>query len=208
GERLRYAPAARIGRAERSLHELHPLHALRAHDLDRLSVEEELHAFLAAVAVVAPGAGHVVLVAPIGAGDALRPLPDRGAIAVHGGIAATQHEDPQPAHADEGVRGTFEAELTTDVGNEVWQGLVHSRQLFPGKSTAHTGVRAHAEKDGVVGGEQLREGKIATDLASEAKFDAHTLQQLAARLHHLLRQLERRDAEGEESADARLPVEH
>ncbi len=42
----------------------------------------------------------------------------------------------------------------------------------------------------------------------QAKFDAHVLHDLAALLHHLFLELERRYAEGQQAADLRIAVEH
>src|ERR1700728_591505 len=54
GDDLRHAPPAPVRLPESRRHQLHTLDPFRAHDLDRLSVEQELHALLAAVTVVAP----------------------------------------------------------------------------------------------------------------------------------------------------------
>ena len=45
------------------------------------------------------------------------------------------------------------------------------------------------------------------DLDAEAELDAHAFHQLAALLDHLLLELEGRDAEGQQTADARVAVE-
>ncbi len=55
---------------------------------------------------------------------------------------------------------------------------------------------------------QLVECYVAADLDVQAEFDAHVLHDLAALLHHLLFELERRNAEGQQSADLRVAVEH
>ncbi len=58
------------GRTQARLHQLDALHPVGADDLDRLAIEQKRHAFFLAVLVVAPRSRHVLLVAPIGAGNA------------------------------------------------------------------------------------------------------------------------------------------
>jgi hypothetical protein len=60
----------------------------------------------------------------------------------------------------------------------------------------------------VVVGQQLVERDVAADLAVQHELDAHALQQHAARLDDFLLQLEGRDAEGQQAADARVAVVH
>src|SRR5690606_13977314 len=115
GNRLGHAAAARTRRTEPPLHDLDALDALGTDDLDRLTVEEELDALFPAVLVVAARARHVRLVAAIHAGDGQRALTDRRAIAVHGGIAAAEHDDALALHADELLRRARQAELVIDV---------------------------------------------------------------------------------------------
>src|SRR6185312_245835 len=52
------------------------------------------------------------------------------------------------------------------------------------------------------------EAEVGADLETQAELDAHALHDLAPRLHDLLLQLEGRDTEGEQPADARVAVEH
>ena len=52
------------------------------------------------------------------------------------------------------------------------------------------------------------ERDVAADLDVQAKFDAHAFHDFAALLDHVLFELERRDAEGQQSADLRVAVEH
>src|SRR6185437_3286841 len=61
------ATAARIWRSEARLNDLHALDGVRADDLGRLRIEEELHTLLLAVLVVAARARHVELIATVGA---------------------------------------------------------------------------------------------------------------------------------------------
>jgi hypothetical protein len=99
-------------------------------------------------------------------------------------------------------------ELVADVGNEIGKRRVHARQVLAREPAAHRRVGPHAEKHRVVIGEQPLEGQVGADLAAEAELDSHTLHDLAARLDHLFLQLERRNAKGEQPADARVTVEH
>ena len=91
------------GRSQARLDHLHALDFAVAEDLDRLAIEQEFDALFLAVLVVAARAGHVLLIAPVGAGDTLRALADRGAIAIHAGIAAAQHHDALAAQVDEAL---------------------------------------------------------------------------------------------------------
>src|SRR5882672_11221691 len=101
---LRNPSAARIGFAESRLDELYTFNTVRAHNLNGLAVEEKLNSLFLAVLVVAPGAGHVVLIAPVRAGHGLGTLPDRRTIAVHSRVTATQHNHTLAAHADQALR--------------------------------------------------------------------------------------------------------
>src|SRR5690606_23911919 len=95
------APALGIGLAHAGLHELDTPHlAVLTHDFLGLVVEDELDAFLAGILHFATGAGHVLFVAAIDTGDGRRALADRRAVAVHGSVAATQHDDTLAFHAD------------------------------------------------------------------------------------------------------------
>src|SRR5262249_19366561 len=175
---------------------------------DPLAVEEKLNALFAAVPVVTPRARHVVLIAPVGAGDAQRPLADRGAVAVHRGIAAPQHQHLPAAHADESVRSTLEAQLELDVGNEVRQGLVDPGQFLAGEPAPDGGVGAHTEKHGVVLAQQLPEGEVAPYLAPEAESDTQAYHRGGARLQDILLELEGGNPESEQSADTVVTLEH
>src|SRR5579872_4254710 len=208
GHRNRHAPAPRIGRAEPRLDELDALDALASHDLDRLAVEEELDALLAAVLVVASRARHVALIAPVSAGDRLRPLAHRGAVAIHRRIATPQHDDALARHADEGVCRTLELELVADVGDEKGQRLVHPGKLLARQAALDRCIGPHAEKHGVVFREQLFERNIRPHFAPQAKLHPHALHDLAALLHDLFLELEGRDSEGQQTADARVAIEH
>src|SRR5208282_620682 len=68
--------------------------------------------------------------------------------------------------------------------------------------------RAHAEKDRIEFADQVLECEVAADLDAQAEFDSHVLHDLAALVHHLFFELERRYAEGQQAADLRMAVEH
>ena len=87
---------------------------------------------------------------------------------------------------------------------------MHARQILARKAALHGVIGAHAE-----------EHRIVTRASSSSKDDiarrprtpsrnshAHAFHDLAALLHHLLLELEGRDAEGQQSADARVAIEH
>ena len=85
---------------------------------------------------------------------------------------------------------------------------MHARQVLAGEAALDVAVGAHAEEHRVELGEQRLEGEVAADLDAEPELDAHALHDLAALLDDLLLELERRDAEGQQAADARVAVEH
>ena len=88
GHDLRDAPAAMPGITQHGLDGLNAGDKLLAQDLDRLAIKQELDALFLAVFVVPTRTGHVLLIAPVGAGHGLRALADRRAVAVHRGIPA------------------------------------------------------------------------------------------------------------------------
>jgi hypothetical protein len=85
---------------------------------------------------------------------------------------------------------------------------MHAGQLLAREAAAHVPVGAHAQEYRIVLGQQRLERQVASNVHAETKLDAHTLHQLAARLDHLLLQLERWYAEGQQAADALMAVEH
>src|SRR5690606_9802688 len=122
------AAPARVGGTETRFHHHHAFHAVAARDRHRLAVEQEADAFLAAVLELAARAGHVLGVAPVRAGDARRALPDRGAVAVHAGVAAAEHHDMLAGEIDPGPLLAVHAELAVHVGDQVGQRLVNAWQ--------------------------------------------------------------------------------
>src|SRR5690606_16402250 len=90
-----------VGGTQARLHHLDALHLAVADDLDGLAVEQELDTLLPGILHLAAGAGHIDLVAAIHTGDAGGALADRGAVAVHGGVAAAEHHHPLAGDADE-----------------------------------------------------------------------------------------------------------
>ena len=93
----RPAPASarpgRIGRAQTHAHGAHGASTVRVAE-ERLGRRQpdELHAFLLGVAHLAHRARHVGAVAPVEALHRLGALADRGAHAVHRGVAAADHD--------------------------------------------------------------------------------------------------------------------
>src|SRR5512139_879884 len=204
----RRAAAARVGWAELGRHQLHALDAAAADDLDRLAVPQEVDAFFLGVGDLALGAGHVLLVAAVGAGDARCALADAGAVAVHRGVAAAQNHHALAAHVVEGLAGLGEVEAFPHVGDQERQRLEHAGQVLAGEAALHVGVGAHAHEHGVVFVEQALQRHIPADLGVEAEFDTHALEDFAATGHHRLFHLEFRDAEGEQAADLVVAVVH
>ena len=99
-------------------------------------------------------------------------------------------------------------ELIVDVGDEIGKRVVNARQILARETTLHRGVGAHPEEHRIEILEQSLEGDVAADLRAELKFDAHALHDFAALLDDLLLELEGRNAERQQAADARVAVKH
>src|SRR5690606_15226175 len=179
-----------------------------ANDGDGLAVEEELHPLFLGILHLATRAGHVRRIATIGAGHALGTLADGGTVAVHRGVATSEHHHLLALHVDEIIGGLLEAEVAVDVGDEEIQGIVHARQILTGETALHVGVGAHAHEHGVVVGQQLLDADVLAHLGIETELDAHAAEDFAATAEYALLQLELGDAEGEQAADLRVAVEH
>src|SRR5262249_11127980 len=206
--RLRHAPAASVGLAEACFDELDALDHVSAHDLYGLAIEQEFDAFLPAVLVVPARAGHVALVTPVGAGHGFGTLADRGAIAIHTCIAATEHHDSLAAHADESLRTTGEAQLVIDVGDQVRESLIHAREVFTRETALDVRVGSHPKKDSVVLREERLEGNMGSNVDAEPKLDAHSFHHFTTFLDDILFELERRNSKCEQAANAGIAVEH
>ena len=150
------------------------------------------------------------LVAPVGAGAPSR-APWRIAVRLQ-----SMPVSPPPstttrcaAHADERLRGAGKSELVIDVGNEIRQRLVHARQVLPGEAALHGGVGAHAEEHRIVFLEQLLEARYRCRPRMPRRNSTPMPCMISRRFStHFLLELERRDAEGEQAADARVAIEH
>jgi hypothetical protein len=84
---------------------------------------------------------------------------------------------------------------------------VHARQILAREAAFDVGVSAHAEEHGIELLDETLELDVAADLDIQSKFDAHALHDFTALLDDLLFQLERRNAEGQQSADLRIAIE-
>ena len=104
-------------------------------DFNRLLVEQEVHAFFLAVYNLPARTRHAVLVAPIGTGNACRTLPDRGAIAVHTRIAATQNNNPLATQINVLLISKTDAHFMTDIRYKIGQCFVNAGEIFPGEAT-------------------------------------------------------------------------
>ncbi len=206
-DNLGNAPAAQIGRTEARLYQLHTLHAVGTDDFNRLPIEQERNAFLLAVLVVATRTRHVLFIAPVGAGDARRTLPNGSAVAIHPGIAAAEHDHVLVAQVDEFRGAIADLQFAVDVRDQIGQRFVHPRQVFAAESAFDVPIGAHAEKYGIKLFHDLAERDVPSDLPIQAKFHAHAFHDLAALLHHVFFELERRYAEGEQSADLGIAIE-
>src|SRR5699024_5339623 len=70
----------------------------------RLAAVGEIHAFFARMRDFADRAGHADFVAPVHAGDFRRAQAHRGAHAIHGGIAAAEHDHAAAGHVARLIR--------------------------------------------------------------------------------------------------------
>src|SRR5262249_21085828 len=152
---------------------------------------------------------HVPLVAAIGAGYGLGSLADGRTIAVHTRITATEHYNTFATHADQALGAAGEPQFVVDVGDEIGQCLVDARQVLAAATCLHVGVGYHSEEYGVVLIEQLLERHVAgAHVDAQAELNTHALHDLPALLDHFLLELERRDAECQQTSDSRVAVEY
>ncbi len=133
-------------------------------------------------------------------------LADGGAIAVHAGIAAADDHHALAPKIDKAVLGTGQFEFAVDVGDQIRQRLVDTGQVLARKLALDVAIGAHAEKHSIELLEQRGERQIAAHLDTEPELDAHALHDLAALLDHLFLELEGRNAEGQQPADARITI--
>src|SRR6056297_2504240 len=121
-DRLGPPPAVGIGLAQTRLDKMDAFNLVLsdavAHDLDRLAVEHEFDAFVPGVLDFLAAAGHVGLVAAIGAGDRERTLSDGGAHAIHRGVATSQHHDALAVDIDIGKAGIAGAEHAVNIPDQ------------------------------------------------------------------------------------------
>ncbi len=196
-----------VGLAQAGTHHLDAFDPLFTHHRHRLTVEQEVHALLAGVGHLTPGARHVLFVTAVRAGHLTGALTDGGAVAVHGGIATAQHHHTLTFQRDKVLGILLEAQAVVDVGDQVVERLVHPGQVLAGEATFHIGIGAHAEEHGVVLRQQFLEGDVLAHLDVEAELHAHLLEHRTTTFHHRLLELELGDAEGQQAADLGVLVE-
>ena len=107
---------------------------------------------------------------------------------------------------DEIRRVLLQTHDPVDVGDQERQGLMDARQILAGETALHIGIRAHTQKYGVVFVQQALEREVPADLGFEHELHPHTLQHLTTAANHLFFQLERGNAEGQQTADLRITV--
>ena len=107
----------------------------------------------------------------------------------------------------EKIGAAVQPKFPVDIGNEIRQCLMHAGKILTVEAAFDVGVGPHAEKHRIELVGDLLEGNIAADLDIQSKFDAHAFHDFAALLHHVLFQLERRDAEGQQAADLGIAIE-
>ena len=199
--------AMRVG-THLGMNQAHAAHlALLAKQGERLAMEQEVHAFLAAVADLAARTGHAGLVAAVHAGDRGGAEAHRGAVAIHAGVAAAEHDDVLAVEVERG-RHRLVVEQAVRVGDQERQRVVYAVEFAPGQLAVDEGVGTGAEEDRVIVRQQPFERDVAADLHVEMEAHAHAFEYLAPGVDHRLVQLERRNAEGEQAADLALAVEH
>ena len=126
GNRFRSAAAAFIRLAQLCGDDFNAFDPAIADDFNRLAVPEKLHAFFFGVGDFAFGAGHVGLVAAIGATDRERTLTNRGAVAVHRGVAATEDDHMFAVHINKVSGIFFQFQTAFNIGDQKRQGLINA----------------------------------------------------------------------------------
>ena len=176
-----------------------------------------MHAFLARVRHLAGGAGHVGLVAAVGAGDLRRAEADRRAHAIHAGVAAAEYHHALAAQVGQRERG-FPAGDGPAIGrvaaddaavlHQERQRRQHPRQVLAGQPAIGVAIRAEPEEHRVVVLQQGFDGDVTADLDPQPERHAHAFQDRAAGGDDGLVQLEAGDAELQQAADLLIAVEH
>ena len=173
-----------------------------------LAIEQKFDAFLARVFHLTATAGHVVLIAAIGAHNPLGALADRCAYAVHGGVAATQYQHALILEIDIWRVLISTVQHMIHVANQVRQCRVHAGQIKTGKVAADILVGTDAGEHGVVVVQQRGQRDITPDLGIQMKTDVHVVHDLVAGRYHLLVQFEWRNTVGEQAADAGIAIKY
>ena len=167
-----------------------------------------MHALFFRISHFTFGAGHVFFVAAIGTGHTARALANRGAVTVHGGITTTKHNDFLAFYANKIFRALFKAEVAIHVGNQKWQRIIDTGQVFTGEAAFHVGVGSHAHEDRVVIAQQFFHGDVLTHFGIQAEFDTHFGKDLTATAHHALFKLELRNTKSQQAADFGILIEY
>ena len=192
-------------------------HPVRANRLDPGVAEkrlgggepDELDAFLLGIADLAQRTRHVGAVAPVEAADRLGALADRGAHAVHRGVAAADDHHVLAGRVQGAVvEGGDRVAQTLAVA----RGEKVERRHDPGQAAAGCGevaglVDAGSDEYGVMALAQLGEARaLAADVAGEMEVDAAVAQVPGPALDDRLLQLEARDAIDQQPADPVVAV--
>ncbi|KAG1449553.1 hypothetical protein G6F57_016595 [Rhizopus arrhizus] len=178
--------AVGIGLAQPGLDHGHADHLVigAGFDRQRLAVEQEAHALLARVGHLARAAGHVGLVAAVGAGDLGRAQPHRAAHAVHAGIAAAEHHHALAVQIGQGDgvlpagnRPALRIIAADDAAvlhqeRQRWQ---HALQVLAVQAAIGVAVGPGADEHRIVAVQQLLHTDIAADLHAQAELHAHAL---------------------------------
>ena len=136
-------------------------------------------------------------------------MTQRGAHAVHRCIAAAQHDDVQPGSVDIRLLSRCrQPHHLFGVGNEERQRIVNAGGLFVRQPRLHGAIGSGADEHRVIVGQQRRHGDIFPHLAIELKADTHLAENGPPPGQQRFIQLERRDAEGQQTANLRMTVKN
>lgn len=216
-DRHRVLAAIGIGLAEAGLDHGHADHFVigTGFNRQRLAVEQETHALLARVGHFARAAGHVRLVAAVGAGHLGRAQAHRAAHAVHAGVAAAEHHHALAVEVGQGD-GVFPAGnrpavriIATDdaaVLHQERQRRQHALQVLAVEAAIGVAVGAGAQEHRVMRVQQLLQADVTADLHAQAELHAHAFEHLAAATDHVLVQLEAGNAKLQQATNLLVAV--
>ena len=114
-----------------------------------LSVEEELHTFLASILNLATRTRHIFLIPAVNTEHLLSLLADRCPHAVHRSITTAQYDNSLTFQIDEVFFWLWVAHFFIHIPDEVIERLVNTGQVLTIKTTLHRCVGSHAKENSV-----------------------------------------------------------